>query len=211
MLPPKIKLTDQILHNIKTARTAKRIPAASLSRAINRDDSYISSLELKRLRTISSADLVAILCTLFSISEHEAILKAVEFIGTGTTVSNYPDQKVYTPLAGDGGEDTMRVREPTVAGYGSIAITDYTELELINDMLDTLTGFIAEFYKKDPKEAVFVLNSFIKAVQLDPAFAIGVMGLPFYLLKSLSADKRMAVLTDLASVITSAQQRREPE
>jgi len=60
---------------------------------------------------------------------------------------------------------------------------------------------LSTFYRKDPKEAVFVLNSFIKTMQLDSAFAMGVMGLPFYALKSLSIDKRMEVLSEFITVL----------
>ena len=70
-------------------------------------------------------------------------------------------------------------------------------------MLDVLTGLITEFYRKDPKEAVFVLNSFIKSMQFDPAFIMGVMGLPFLRIRSLDADKRMDVLSDLATLLKS--------
>ena len=123
MLPPKIKLTAQILHGIKAARIAKRIPAATLSKAINRDDSYISSLELKRLRTISSADLIAILCVIFSIPEHEAMSKAEELIGIGTTAGSEPDQEFQAPLALDGGENATMVSEAAFAYYRHDSIT----------------------------------------------------------------------------------------
>ena len=201
MLPPKIMLTDQILHNIKAARVEKRIPAATLSRAINRDESYISSLELKRLRTISSVDLVAILCVIFDIAEHEATAKAEAFIGIETGTDRYADLNMQASVAFDGAENIIKVSEPTVANYRYDTMTDYAEPELISDMLDVLTGFIIEFYKKEPKEAVFVLNCFIKTMQFDPAFAMGVMGLPFLVLKSLSTDKRMEVLSELAAVL----------
>ena len=200
MLPPKIKLTDQAIHNIKAARIEKRIPAATLSRAIKRDDSYISSLELKRLRSISSVDLVAIVCVLYSIPEEEAIAKATALIGTGTKTDSYPNQNIQPPLSDYGGEDTTRVSEPTAANYRYNAIADYAEPELISDMLDDLTGLINEFYKKEPKEAVFVLNSFVKAMQLDPAFTMSVMALPFILLKSINAEKRTEVLSELVSI-----------
>ena len=201
MLPPKIKLTDRILHNIKAARVEKRIPAATLSRAINRDDSYISSLELKRLRTISSVDLVAILCIIFDIPEHEATAKAEDFIGLETKTDRYADLSTQASITFDGAEDTIRVSEPTVTSYSYDTKTDYAEPELISDMLAVLTGLITEFYKKEPKEAVFALNCFIKTMQFDPAFAMGVMGLPFLVLKSLSIDKRMEVLSELAAVL----------
>ena len=201
MLPPKIKLTDQILHNIKAARNEKRIPAATLSRAINRDDSYISSLELKRLRTISSVDLVAILSVIFDMPEHEAEAKAEDFIGEGARAERYTAPNMQASLSFDGVEDTMSVSEPTAAYYCYDTINDNAEPELISDMLDALTGFVTEFYRKDPKEAVFVLNSFIKTMQFDPAFAMGVMGLPFFVLKSLGFEKRMEVLSDLAAVL----------
>ena len=201
MLPPKIRLNDWILHNIKAARTEKRIPAATLSRAINRDDSYISSLELKRLRTISSVDLVAILCAIFDIPEHEATAKAEDFLGFGARANGSTDLNTQASLSYYGNEDTARVSEPTVTSYWHDTITDDAEPELISDMLDVLTGYVTEFYRKDPKEAVFVLNSFIKTMQLDSAFAMGVMGLPFYALKSLSIDKRMEVLSEFITVL----------
>ena len=200
MLPPKIKLTDQAIHNIKAARIEKRIPAATLSRAIKRDDSYISSLELKRLRSISSVDLVAILCVLYSIPEDEAIAKAVELISTKPKTDSYSNLSAQAPLSGYGGEDATRVSEPSATNYRYDSIADYAEPELISDMLDDLTGLISEFYKEDPKEAVFVLNCFVKAMQLDPAFTMGVMGLPFIILKSLDPEKRIEVLSELADI-----------
>ena len=201
MLPTKIKLTDQILHSLKTARIEKRIPAATLSRAIKRDDSYVSSLELKRLRSISSVDLVAIVRALFSISEDEAITKAMDIIGMGQKKDDsHPDAYIRTSVLYHSSDNATSVKEGTTE-YHHESKSEHCETELISDMLDNLTRLISEFYKKDPKEAVFVLNSFVKAMQLDPDFTMGVMGLPFFALKSLSSDERMEVLPDLASAL----------
>ena len=205
MLPPKIKLTDKILYNIKAARTEKRIPAATLSRAINRDDSYISSLELKRIRTISSVDLVAILGAIYDIPEAEAEAKAEGFAeGFSETVArgdNTPELDTHATLPPDGFEGAMMVCEPTAANNYYSTKNDYPDLELISDILDILKDHVTEFYKRDPKEAVFALNTFIRTMQFDPAFAMGVMGLPFSILKSLSIDKRMKVLSDFATIL----------
>ena len=201
MLPAKIKITDQILHKLKTARIEKRIPAGSLSRAINRDDSYISSLELGRLQSISSVDLVAIIRTLFSISGEEAIAKATDFIGMVQNKDDTPpDSYRWAATQYNSIDDAMSVNESTPVYHRELK-ADYYETELINDMLDNLTSLISEFYKKDPKEAVFALNSFVKTMQFDPDFTMGVMGLPFFSLKALSNDERMEALPDIAAVI----------
>ena len=201
MLPAKIKMTDQIIQTIKAARNEKRIPAAVLSRALKRDDSYISSMELKRLQTISSVDFIAILCVVFEIPEHEAVEKAKELAGIGKEFDSYPDYSLHEPVSNVEGKETYFVSEPASAGYLSNAGTDYAEPELISDLMDALTGLIKEFYMKDPKEAVYTLNSFIKTMRFDPAFTMGVMGIPFYILRTLSIDKRKEVIADLSDVV----------
>jgi hypothetical protein len=202
MLQAKIKLTDLMIHNIKTARIAKRIPAAVLSRAIKRDDSYISSLELKRLRTISADDLIAILSFLFEIPEHMAIAKAEEFIGIVEKPNSYLNSGSQDSFSPGGNEGAMWVSEPVVNDYQYDTKSAYAGLELINDMLEVLIGLITDIYKKEPKEVFFVLSSFVKTLQFDPVFTMSVMGIPFFALKSLSIDKRKDVLDELLSVFS---------
>ncbi|MCL2147597.1 MAG: hypothetical protein FWH52_07300 [Synergistaceae bacterium] len=200
MLPAKIKLTDQIINDIKAARIAKRIPAATLSRAIKRDDSYISSLELNRLRSMSSADLVAILCFLFSISEHKAVARAKELIGIEIKADNESSRSPqYSPTNNDGND--MLIASDQIHEYRRYDTkTDYAEPEIISELLEILTALITEFYRNDPKEAVYVLNIFIKTMKFDPIFTMGVMGIPFYALKTLSIDERKEVLDHLSAV-----------
>ena len=200
MLPAKIKITDQLLNEIKAARTAKRIAAAALSRAIERDDSYISSLELKRLRTISSVDFVAIVRYLFGIADDEAMAKAEELAGIGKTADTYTGREARDSFSSPGGKGLMSVSEPGEGDSRYDAKNGYAEPELISDALDALSGLIAEFYSEDPKETVFALNSFIKTMQCDPGFAMGLMGIPFFALKTLSADERREVLDELLGV-----------
>ena len=200
MLPAKIRLTNEMINKIKTARIAKRIPAAVLARAIDRDDSYISSLELNRLRTISSVDLVAILGFLYSIPEHIAIERAEALIG----MSNMPDgssvHSLHSSPSSDGSNGLMTVNEQPLIYNRYDARVEYAEPELINDLLEVLVKHITEFYEKDPKEAVYVLNSFIKTMQFDPDFTMSFMGIPFFALRELSIDDRKEVLADLSNV-----------
>ena len=42
--------------------------------------------------------------------------------------------------------------------------------------------------------------SFIKTMKFDPIFAMGLMGIPFFVLKALSIDERKRVLDDLSAV-----------
>lgn len=200
MLPAKIKLSDYIIHNIKTARIAKRIPASALSKAIKRDDSYISSLELKRLRTISSADLTAIICILFDVPEHIAIKKAEEFNSMEEYANSNINQSLQYPVFSEAGNSVLAVSESGPERHWYDAKSVYAEPELISDMLDVLTGLITETYEREPKEAVFMLNSFIKTLQFDPVFAMGVLEIPFFALKTLSVDERKEVLADLSAV-----------
>jgi hypothetical protein len=201
MLPSKIKLTDEIIHIIKSTRVTKRISAVKLSRMINRDDSYISSFELKRLRTISSDDLLIILSNIFSISESEAILKAKELIGmeceTGirsninTHIQDLP--KYYE-------KGTITVSEPIEKNsYNSIK-SDYTGTELIDDMLDTISNNFIEFYKNNPKEAVYSMKSFIQSMYFDPDFMMEIIGIPFYTLGELNKNQRQDVLEKMLNV-----------
>ena len=200
MLPAKIKITDHLLNEIKAARIAKRIPAAMLSRAIKRDDSYISSLELRRLRTISSVDFVAIVSYLFGIPEHEAVAKAEELAGIEKMTDTQSSRSLQDSLSNTSSKDLLLVSEPKVKYSWYDTKTGCAEPELISGMLDTLSGLIVEIYGKDPKEAVFALNCFIKTMQFDPVFAMGVMGIPFFALKTLTIDERKEVLAELSGV-----------
>ena len=92
-----------------------------------------------------------------------------------------------------GGEQATRFRR-----YD--ANVGITTPELISDMLETLANLITEFYKEDPKEAVYALNSFTKTMKFDPAFAMGVMEIPFFVLGALSGDEREGVLAELSAV-----------
>ena len=199
MLPSKIKLSDNIVDEIKSARTARRIPAATLSKTINRDDSYISSLELKRLRTISSADLVMIFCALHDISEQSAIEKVESLIGIERKTELYTTSSMQgAQLVDEKNADT--VSEPTAEYFYGVS-SDFAEPELISDMLDTIKAHILEFYKKNPKDTVYVLQSFIKTMQFDIGFTMEILGIPFFALKGASIEKRKEVLCELIDVL----------
>ena len=202
MLPAKIRLTDHIIHIIKTTRITNRIPAAMLARAIKRDDSYISSLESKRLRNISSTDFIAILCFLFNISEHMAIAKAEELINPEKKADIYPSQSFQDIVSGiNNGANTMSVNQPSAGYHWYDASTGYIGNELISDMLKDITELITDIYRKNPKETVYALNSFIKTMRFDPVFAMSVMGMPFFSLKILDTNERDKVLADLSLII----------
>jgi len=199
MLPAKIKLTDEVIDNIKSARTAKRIPAAILSRIIKRDDSYISSLELKRLRTISAVDFVVILCYLYDLPEQKAVEMAEKIIG----MNNLPDgcsDKDSEYVLYNGSKSDFSVKESLAEYYTHGVDAEYIDIELINGMLDTINELFTELYKKEPKETVYALNSFIKTLQFDPLFALKLMAMPFFALKSLNIDMRVKILGELSEV-----------
>lgn len=185
MLPSKIKLTDKLVGSIKAARTARRFPAAALSKIINRDDSYISSLELGRLKSISSCDLTAIFGALYDIPEYEAAAKIEELLNTQSRQDS----------------GAMMVSEPAVSYAAYDIHAGRTVPNLIGDMLEELVDRIVESYNKNPKEVVFALKSFIETMQFDSEFAIEILELPFFTLKALSADDRKAVLKELADVV----------
>lgn len=200
MLPAKIKLTEQVVSKIKAARIEKRIPAAILSRAIKRDDSYISSLEAMRLRTISAADLTGIISFLFNIPAQIAAEKAEEYVNAENKATNHSDWNMHDSLPYDTSSGAMSVSEPMTNGYLSDMKTNYAQPELISDMLETMTELIIEFYGRDPKEAVYALSSFIKSMQFDPVFTMNVLGLPVFMLKTISIDKRKETFADILSV-----------
>ena len=199
MLPSKIELTDEIINKIKTARITKRIPAATLSKAIKRDASYISSLELGRLRSISSVDLVTIHRIIHGVPEHEAIAMVEALINMYISAGNNYGQKTMKSLLYDE-KGPLSVNEPYVKGYVHNVGTSFAEPELIGDMLETMTSLITEIYKENPKEAVFMLKSFIKTMQFDPAFTMDIMGIPFFVLKPLSIHERKEVINELLDV-----------
>lgn len=194
MLPTKIRLTDEAIESIKTARTAKRIPAATLSKAINRDASYISSLELGRLRSVSSADLIALLCNLYGITEQEAAAKAEELISTNkkTSYSALTAVDRNQPASGMMTGEKKRL-------YGRRV--DFTEPELISDMLDEMTQLIIDVYNEDPKEAVFALKSFVQTLRFDRDFVMNIMEMPFYSLNTLSISEREAVISEMQELL----------
>lgn len=196
MLPPKIGLTEQIIDKIKTVRIAKRFPAATLSKAINRDDSYISSLELGRLRTISAFDLTAIFCTLYSIREEQAVAMIEQLLGEkpafdGSSLVNEPrpDYEVTKP----------NYAEPR-PNYAETS-HDQAKPELIGDMLETMTELMIESYNDNPKEAVFALKCFIETMQSDSTFATEIMSMPFYTLKSPGIEEQKEILGEILEVI----------
>ena len=199
MLPSKIELTDILIDSIKTARITKRIPAATLSKAIRRDASYISSLELGRLRNISTVDLVLIHCIIYNISEHEAITMVEALINEGRGADIYHGHKALRSLVSDG-KGAIMAGEPYVEYHVHNEGADFAEPELISDMLDTLTSLIIDIYKENPKEAVYMLTSIIKSMQFDPEFTMGIMGIPFFALKHLGANERKEVLNELLDV-----------
>ena len=201
VLPPKIIVTDEIIHNIKSTRIAKRIPAAKLSRALNRDDSYISSLELSRIRTISTVDYVAILSYLFDIPEQEAVKKAEEDIGVRENENGFEnlDDLRISPECDFSG--MLMVSEPTIEYRSANAVENLFDTELINDLLAKMVELITSFYKEDPKEAVFALSSFTKLLQTDIIFSMELMGLPLYSLKDMGNEERAGVLKEISEVI----------
>jgi hypothetical protein len=87
-------------------------------------------------------------------------------IGIGKNTDSYSGQSLQGTLS-DMRNDTSIVSEPVAEEYLYGARTDFADPELISDMLDNITGLITEFYKKNPKEAVFVLKSFTKTMQFD--------------------------------------------
>ena len=202
MLPAKIRLTDYIIHTIKSTRIANRISAAMLARAIKRDDSYISSLETRRLRNISSADFIAILCYLFNISEHMAITKAEELINPGRKADIYPSQSLQDTDSGvNNFANTLAVNQPSTEYHWYGANTGYTGVDLINDMFKDMTELITDIYRKNPKEIIYAMNSFLKTMRFDPVFAMSVMGMPFFTLKLLDINEREEILAEFSIII----------
>ena len=199
MLQSKIKLNDRIINDIKTARNSKRIPAAKLSQAIMRDDSYISSLELGRLRSISSVDLVSIYCFIYGIAEHESIAMVEALVNSDLPTRSSINLKPQHPYASNY-EDTMAVNEPYSNAYVRKGGTEFAEPELIGDMLEALTGVITEAYMKNPKDAMYMLKSFITNMQFDQEFTMSVVGVPFFVFRSLSPDVRKAALDEMLDV-----------
>ena len=167
---------------------------------VNCNSSFCSIYESMRLRSISSFDLVGIVGFIFDIPENMAAKKAEEFIDAGKNDGRYPDREPQDSRPSITSSGAMRVCEPT-RGYLSDAKTEYAEPALISDMLEVLTGLIADFYKTDPKEAVFALNSLIKSMQCDPVFTMSVIGIPFFAIKTLGADERKEVFADILSVL----------
>ena len=200
MLPIKIKLNEEIIDSIKSARAAKRIPAAILSRVIKRDDSYISSLESKRLRTISAVDFIEILSFLYDLPEQKAIEMAEKITGNSSLADDCSD-KSSKYIFNNKSKNDFLVSEPTAEYYRRWVETDYIDTELINGMLDTIKELFTEFYKKEPKETVYVLNSFIKTLQFDPIFTMKLIAMPFFALKSLDIDMRIKVLLELSELL----------
>ena len=200
MLPSKIKLTDKIINEIKAARTAKRIPAATLSRIIKRDDSYISSLELKRLRTISANDLVTIFCVLLDVNEHEVVTRVEAMLNTDDIADNYAIQGLSNATHSER-PGTIMVSEPLADNKWYDLSSEFTDTELISDMLQAIIDLITEYYKKDPKETVFALSSFVKTLKFDPAFTLEIMGTPFYTLRNLRVIDRKKVLAEIREVL----------
>ena len=219
MLPTKIRLTDEIINNIKSARIANRIPAAELSRAIKRDVSYISSLELKRLKTLSAIDLTAIISYMFNLPEYKAVEKVESIIGINKetdTSANHNNDIFHSHNENNinkgnydnsDNDDSIKnnqqliVHDSTSNEYWYGDMLACADPELISDMLNEIIGLISVFFKNEPKETVFILNSFIKTFKLDPVFTMKLMGMPFFTLKALSTDIRIKVLNDLSAIL----------
>ena len=199
MLQSKIKLNDRIINDIKTARNSKRIPAAKLSQAIMRDDSYISSLELGRLRSISSVDLVSLYCFIYEISEHESITMVEALVNSENPALSCINQKPQYTYASNY-EGATAVSEPNSKAYMRRGGTEFAEPELIGDMLEALTGVITEAYMENPKDAMYMLKSFITNMQFDQEFTMGVVGVPFFVFRSLSLDVRKEALDEILDV-----------
>ena len=202
MLPPKIRLTEQIIAYLKNTRTKKRIPASTLAKAINRDSSYISSLELGRLLTISAADFVAILCFLLDINESSAIEKAEDIInagkrGEGGSDPAPPEQHSY---AGDSAILSVSQNTIQYQWYGSRA-DDNVDIELLDNIFDDMKKLVTDIYLRSPKETIYSLNCFNMALKFDPMLAMSVLGAPYYTLKGLSIEKRKRVMADISNVI----------
>ena len=201
MIPAKIQLTDDVINRIKTARLVKRIPAVELSKAIKRDGSYISSLELKRLKNISAADFISILRYLFDIPENKAIEKAEIMLDIAKKDIAAPYLSLEANSAYDKNNEHISINETPEQKYRYGDDGGNANPELISDMLDDIAGLISDFYKKEPKETVFALNSFIKTFKFDPMFTLQLMEMPFFSLKSGNIDIRIKVLADLSAVL----------
>ena len=199
MLQSKIKLNDRIINDITTARISKRIPAAKLSQAIMRDKSYISSLELRRLRSINSVDLVSLYCFIYRISEDESIAMVESLVNSDIPTRSHFNQNPQHPYESNY-EDTGAVNEPYSGAYLRNGGTEFAEPELIGDMLEALTGVITEAYMENPKDAMYMLKSFITNMQFDQEFTMGVVGVPFFVFRSLSLDARKEALEEILDV-----------
>ena len=199
MLQSKIKLTERIINDIQTARNTKRIPAVKLSQAIMRDDSYISSLELGRLRSISSVDLVSLYCFIYEIAEHESIAMVEALVNADVPTSSYMEQKPQTPYVSTN-DGTMTVSEPKTNPYIRKGGTEFAEPELIGDMLEALTEVITDAYMENPKDALYMLKSFVSNMQFDREFTMGVVGIPFFVFRPLSLNERKEALDEVLDV-----------
>ena len=199
MLQSKIKLNERIINDITTARNSRRIPAAKLSQAIMRDDSYISSLELGRLRSISSVDLVSLYCFIYEIAELESVAMVEALVNSDVPTQSSISRKLQRPYAGNY-EANMTVNEQSPNAYTRKGGTEFAEPELIGDMLEELTGVITEAYMENPKDALYMLKSFITNMQFDQEFTMGVVGVPFFVFRSLSPDARKEALDEVLDV-----------
>jgi len=94
-----------------------------------------------------------------------AIAKAEELINPEKKADIYPSQSLHDIVSGvNNGANTMSVNQPSAEYHWYDASTGYTGIELISDMLKDITELITDIYLKNPKETVYALNSFIKAL-----------------------------------------------
>ena len=196
----KVEMTDTLITYIKDARTDRRISASALSKAINRDASYISSLELKRLRTISIYDFISILCIIFNITEKEAVERTKTLIGNDIIPSRFHNL-AYGGKLSDFQIPPVQVSEQTSKNYSVKLYGDSEAPELIKDSLEAINIKIIEFYNKNPKDAVFILQNLQKSLFSTLDFSMEIIGLPIYTLKNLDDEIKKETLSSILAVI----------
>ena len=196
----KIEMTDEIITSLKAARTERRISASALSKALNRDASYISSLELKRLRTISIYDFIAILCIVYNISENEAIEKAEILSATKINISNL-HLRDYGNAQSFFWNQPVQVNEYSSEKYPVDWNADIQAPELIKDTLDVITKKIIEFYENNPKDTVFILQNLKNSLQSSLDLSMEIIGMPIYTLKTLDEKSKKDALGSIMEII----------
>ena len=196
----KVEMTDNLISYIKDARTGRHISASALSKALNRDASYISSLELKRLRTISIYDFITILCIIFNISEKEAVERAKTLFGIEIIPSRFHN-RAYGSTVSDIQIPPVQVNEQTSKNYSEKWCGDSEAPELIIDSLEAINNKIIEFYNKNPKDAVYFLQNLQKSLYSTLDLSMEIIGMPVYTLKNLNEDLKKEALSCVLAII----------